>query len=319
VTPPQRPPWWPEGEQWPPKRRGPPPRLAGLVVLAVLAWLLVAALFGALAGTLPGYGWHWIVPALLLLLLFMALGPRRMRGMGVGRRIRELTEAAHRLEATDARRRTFLAELAHELRTPLAVIRAQCEAISDGVYPGDAVHLAPVLEATAAMEALVADLRTLAESEAGALTLNRAPAAVDDLLNDAVAAQSGEADLKGVRLQAAGAAGLPPVDVDAARLRRVLANLMANAIAHTPAGGSVSLRAERSGAQVAISVADSGGGMDPELAAHAFDRFVKAPGSKGSGLGLSIARDIVEAHGGSIGLDSRPGAGTTVRLTLPLA
>jgi signal transduction histidine kinase len=81
----------------------------------------------------------------------------------------------------------------------------------------------------------------------------------------------------------------------------------------------VTLSAERAGSQVAITVADTGPGMDPELAAHAFDRFVKAPGSKGSGLGLSIARDIVEAHGGSISLASRPGSGTAVRLTLPQA
>lgn len=287
--------------------------------VAILLWLGFAALVGGLAGAGFAHPWGWFLVLLMIGFLAVAFSPRRWRGMGVARRIGELTEAARRLEATDARRRTFLAELAHELRTPLAVVRAQTEAVADGVYPADPAHLAPVLEATATMEALVADLRTLAESEAGALTLNRAPIVVEDLVNDVVGAHAGDAQARGVRLQADLPAGLPPVDGDAARLRRVLANLVANGLASTPAGGEIRLSGERAGDQVAVTVADTGAGMDPELAEHAFDRFVKAPGSRGSGLGLAIARDIVEAHGGEIRLNSRPGQGTSVRLTLPVA
>jgi len=314
--PPGRPPWWPEGEQWPPRRRGPPFHFLRVIFFGVVIWLLVAVL---LTGSLPGHGWQWIVPVLLFFFLVFAFSPRRWRGMGVGQRIRELTEAARRLEDTDARRRTFLAELAHELRTPLAVVRAQAEAIADGVYPGDADHLAPVLEATASMEALVADLRTLAESEAGALTLNRAPIAAEDLLNETAAAHRAAAEAAGVALSVDVAARLPAVDGDAVRLRRVLDNLVANAIGHTPAGGSVTLRAEGAERLVAVSVADTGSGMEPELAGRAFERFTKAPGSRGSGLGLSIAKDIVEAHGGDIRLESEPGSGTTVTVRLPAA
>ncbi len=291
------------------------------VAVIALAWLALSVLLGVVIGeaVARGAGWH---AAIVLVVLIGALallsgmgGPRRR----FGHRLHELSEAARRLEATDARRRTFLAELAHELRTPLAVVRAQTEAISDGVYPGDPAHLAPVLEATAAMEALVGDLRTLAESEAGALTLNRSPVAVDDLMTEAAAAHRSAAEAAKVDLAVEPASGVPPVDGDAVRLRRALGNLVANAIAHTPAGGSVRLRAERSGAMVAISVADTGGGMDPALAGRAFERFVRSPGSRGSGLGLPIAKDIVEAHGGEIRLDSRPGVGTTVRVTLPAA
>lgn len=319
MSPNRQPPWWPEGERWPPRRLGPPRHVMRFFWVALLAWLAVAALVGGAVGESSRHGWGWFFALLLVPFLIVAFAPRRWRGMGVARRLGELTEAARRLEATDARRRTFLAELAHELRTPLAVVRAQTEAIADGVYPGDAAHLGPVLEATATMEALVADLRTLAESEAGALTLNRAPIAVEDLLHETVAASAAEAEAKGVTLNVVASAGVQRVDGDAARLRRVLANLVANALASTPGGGEVRLNAERAGDRVAITVADTGAGMDPELAEHAFDRFVKAPGSRGSGLGLSIARDIVEAHGGDIRLTSQPGAGTTVRLTLPVA
>jgi two-component system sensor histidine kinase BaeS len=322
VTPPGRPPWWPEGEHWPPRghRRGPPRGVVRYLALAGLVWLAFSALIGVVAGEAVAHGAGWVAGALLLGVGCLAVvsglrGPR----WRVGHRLRELSEAARRLEATDARRRTFLAELAHELRTPLAVVRAQTEAIADGVYPGDAEHLAPVLEATGAMEALVADLRTLAESEAGALSLDRGPLAVEDLLAETAAAHRGEADAARVRLAVEAAPGLPPVDGDAARLRRVLGNLVGNAITHTSAGGSVVVAARRSGQQVAVSVSDTGEGMEPALAERAFERFVKAPGSRGSGLGLSIAKDIVEAHGGEIRLESRPGAGTTVTLTLPVA
>lgn len=320
MSPSQRPPrWWPEGEQWPPRHRGPPLHLLRFFWIAILAWIGFAVLAGALLGGAPAHPWGFF--GLLLLIGFLAVifSPRRWWGMGVGRRLRELTEAARRLEATDARRRTFLAELAHELRTPLAVVRAQAEAIADGVYPGDAAHLAPVLDATATMEALVADLRTLAESEAGALTLSRAPVAVDDLLAESAAPYRAAADAKGVGVEVQPAAGVPPIDGDAARLRRALGNLVANALDHTPPAGRVTLRAERAGLRVAVTVADTGEGMEPELARRAFERFAKAPGSRGSGLGLSIARDIVEAHGGTISLESSPGSGTTVRLLLPVA
>jgi len=295
-----------------------------VAAFAGLAWLALTVLLATFVGAAAAHGHGWYAALLILLLLVgMAAvsGGRRGRGWGVRQRLGELSEAARRLEATDARRRTFLAELAHELRTPLAVVRAQTEAIADGVYPGDAEHLAPVLEATSSMEALVADLRTLAESEAGALTLDRAPVAVDELLVDAAAAHQGEAATAGVRLEMERSEPppLPAIDGDAVRLRRVLGNLVANAIAHTPRGGAVTLRAAPEGGRVTISVSDTGAGMEPEIAEHAFERFVKAPGSRGSGLGLSIAKDIVDAHGGEIRLESSPGAGTTVRLSLPVA
>lgn len=315
-----RPPWWPEGEAWPPpRRRG--PRFLRFFVLFALVWLGLTAAIGTMAGEAAAHGSRagfWIFAAAIFLLLFFAMGPGRRGFWGAGRRFRTLTEAARRLEQADSRRRTFLADLAHELRTPLAVIRAQAEAISEGVYRGDAEHLAPILDATTSLEGLVADLRTLAESDAGALELARAPVDVGDLLGEVEAGLRSQAEAGGVALGCRVAAGLPLIEADAARLRRALANLVGNALAHTPAGGSVELGAEAAGARVAITVTDTGAGMDPELAAHAFDRFVKGPDSRGSGLGLAIAKEIAEAHGGEISLTSSPGAGTSVRLTLPV-
>ena len=111
---------------------------------------------------------------------------------------------------------------------------------------------------------------------------------------------------------------LPSALADPVRIRSVLGNLLANAIAHTPAGGSVQVRAQRSGDYLTVTVSDSGEGIPADLLPSIFERFVRGPGSNGSGLGLAIARDLVQVHGGAITAESQPGAGTTIRFTLPL-
>ncbi len=111
---------------------------------------------------------------------------------------------------------------------------------------------------------------------------------------------------------------VPVMDVDPARLREVVANLVANALRHTPAGGSVDLAARLVGNEVEVTVRDTGSGMEPDELGRIFERFYRSPDSPGSGLGLSIARDLVEAHGGAISATSAPGQGTTLRFTLPL-
>jgi two-component system sensor histidine kinase BaeS len=286
------------------------------VLRAALVFLLSWALVWIAAGVLVGLAAaHGLAGLAVIPLLVLVVAVSRIGAFTRGGRFRGLAELARRLEATDERRRTFLADLAHELRTPLAVVRAQAEAISEGVYPADAAHLGPILDAAAAMEALTADLRTLAESDAGALTLKLEPIAVDDLLSDTVSTHAAQAAAAGIELEASPGAGT--VNADAARLRRVLANLVTNALAHTPAGGTIRLAAERRGSRFEITVSDSGSGLEPGLGDRAFERFSKGPGSRGSGLGLAIAKDIVEAHGGTIALETNPGGGTTVRLALP--
>jgi signal transduction histidine kinase len=239
-------------------------------------------------------------------------GPRELRSVA-----RAFNAMSSRLKTSDEQRRSFLADVAHELRTPLSVIRGQAEAIADGVYPGDAAHVAPILDATQALDRLVEDLRTLVLTDAGNLVLHKEPTDVGALAVDAVDTFQTQAEAAGVKLTAGIADNLPSVDLDAARMRSVLGNLLSNAIRHTPAGGSIQAGVSTSGEDVVITVTDTGEGIEPELLPRVFERFVKGAQSPGSGLGLAIAHDIVTAHGGQLAIESALGAGTTVRITLP--
>jgi len=201
----------------------------------------------------------------------------------------------------------------------LAIIRGQAEGIGDGVYPGDQPHLAPILDATASLETLVEALGTMTLADVGSLRLHREPVEVGVLVNSSLAAFQSLADGGGVRLTAEISPDTPALDADPVRIRSVLANLLSNAIRHTPSGGSVIVSARRSGDKVSIAVRDTGEGIPEEVRSRVFDRFVKGPGSPGAGLGLAIAKDIVTAHGGSIDLTSEVGKGTEVRVTLPIA
>jgi two-component system, OmpR family, sensor histidine kinase BaeS len=322
-----------------------------LAVLVLLAGLIGTVLVGLLAAALGVGGIAWslrlaAVAALVLGLLGIAggvLGVRRLAApveelvLAAGRieagdfavrlpvqgprEVRSVARAFNamtaRLEATEARRRSFLADVTHELRTPLSVIRGQAEAIADGVYPADAAHLAPILDATASLEVLVEDLRTLTLTDSGSLTLAREPVELDLLVNETLASFQKAADAAGVRLSEQVAGGLEPVEADPARIRMVLGNLLSNAIRHTPAGGSVTVGAAEKGGAVQVYVSDTGPGIPQEVLPRVFERFVRGPGSRGSGLGLAIARDLVTAHGGSIEAESLPGGGATIRFTLP--
>jgi signal transduction histidine kinase len=231
-------------------------------------------------------------------------GPAQLRSLG-----HAFNDMTSRLADIDSRRRTFLADVAHELRTPLTVIEGQLAAIEDGVYPADAAHLAPIHEQVKALERLIDDLRTLALADAGSLTLDRQPTDLAALIDDSLAAF--RPTTKAV-LRADVEADLPPVIVDAARIRQVLANLLANAVRHVAADGRVTVSARRDGAWLLIEVADNGAGIRADILPHVFERFTREPGSAGSGLGLAIARDLVQAHGGSISVDSEPGRGHAV-------
>jgi two-component system OmpR family sensor kinase/two-component system sensor histidine kinase BaeS len=242
----------------------------------------------------------------------------QVRGPGeVGRLADSFNQMTERLQANETQRRALLADVAHELRTPLSVIRGNVEGMLDGVYPPDEAHLGPLLEETAVMARLLDDLQTLSTAEAGVLRLHRERVDPADLAGDAVAALRARADRAGVTLTSHAPDPVPEVDVDPVRIGEVLANLLTNAIRHTPAGGSVRVVVEPDPAGVAVTVADTGPGIDPRDLAHVFDRFVKSADSGGAGLGLAIARSLVEAHGGSIAARSAPGEGTTMRFVLP--
>ena len=225
---------------------------------------------------------------------------------------------AARLETDERQRRTLLAEISHELRTPLAVVQGNLEAIIDGVYPPDPAHLAVVLDETRVLARLIDDLRTMALSEAGTLALHREPTDPELLVVDVVRSFETAAAAAGVELTAAIEGDLPLLDIDPVRIREVLTNLVANALRHTPAGGRVTVGGSTEPGWIRLEVRDTGRGVEPELLPHIFDRFVTGDDSRGSGLGLAIARQLVVAHGGEITAESVLGAGTTIRVRLPL-
>jgi signal transduction histidine kinase len=227
---------------------------------------------------------------------------------------------AERLERNERQRRNLLADVAHELRTPLSVIRGRVEGMADGLYEPGGDDLALIGAETTVMARLLDDLQLLSNAEAGALRLHRERLEPGELVETAEATHRAEAAERGVTLGTEVAPDLPSLDVDRVRIGEVFANLVSNALRHTPSGGTVWIDAGRDEAGVvAFRVSDTGEGIRPDELAHIFDRFARSPESRGSGLGLAIAKGLVQAHGGSISAESEPGLGTTIRFVLPAA
>jgi two-component system OmpR family sensor kinase/two-component system sensor histidine kinase BaeS len=239
-------------------------------------------------------------------------GPREVRALA-----RAFNAMAARLQSNEATRRNLLADVTHELRTPLTVIQGGLEGLLDGVYPRDDAHLAPILDETRVLSRLVDDLRMLALAESGALKLQKEPTDVAVLLSEAAASFRAQAAAQSVALSVDAPSDLPLLDLDPERMRQVLSNLIANALRYTPAGGAIRVRAAGGDTSVSVSVSDTGVGIPPEDLPHIFDRFYKSGDSRGMGLGLAIAKNLVAAHGGEIAAHSEPGRGTTIRFTLP--
>jgi signal transduction histidine kinase len=235
--------------------------------------------------------------------------------------VRDLATAfnrmAERLESNERHRRDLLADVAHELRTPLSVIRGRVEGMRDGLYDTGGEHLELIERETQVMARLLEDLQLLSNAEAGALRLHREPVEPADLVDTAVAAHRSQADEATLELRAHVGEDLPVLDVDRVRIGEVLSNLVSNALRHTPPGGTITIAAARDDAGVWFSVTDTGEGIAAAELPTVFDRFAKAPESRGAGLGLAIAKSLVQAHGGTISAESKPGHGTTIRFVLP--
>lgn len=228
------------------------------------------------------------------------------------------------LERTEQQRRNLTADVAHELRTPLHVIQGNLEGILDGIYPASAEQIEATLQETRLLNRLVEDLRTLSLAEAGELPLQRQPVNVLDLLADVVTSFSGQAEEAGIQLALGeGDTDSLLVNGDPDRLDQVLGNLVANALRHTPAGGSILLEAGQDEQGVVIRVADTGVGIPAADLPFVFDRFWRGDRARthtdgaGSGLGLSIAGQLIQAHGGEIRVESEPGRGTLFTVHLP--
>ncbi|MGC9023424.1 MAG: sensor histidine kinase [Chloroflexia bacterium] len=242
----------------------------------------------------------------------------------VARAFNQMTAA---LEEAERQRRNMVADIAHELRTPLSVLQGNLQAILDDVYPLDKEEIARLYDETRLLSRLVDDLRELALADAGQLRLNLQPLQVAPIVQATVDGLALAAESQGVSLSVELPEDLPLVQADPDRLGQVLRNLLVNALQHTPAGGSVVVRAAPTAGAVEIAVSDTGEGIAPEDLPHVFERFWRADTARsrdrrwagGTGLGLSVAQSLVQAQGGRIWAESAPGRGSTFRFTLPLA
>ncbi|MFC4909584.1 sensor histidine kinase [Actinomadura gamaensis] len=235
---------------------------------------------------------------------------------------RSFNRMADSLQRSEEAQHRMVSDIAHELRTPLANIRGYLEALHDGVLEPDPELLSSLLEEAVLQQRLIDDLQDLALAESGALRMLRTPLDVRELLETSRVAHRAVAESHGVRLDVE-ADAVPPLDADPDRLRQVIGNLVTNALAATPPGGTITLRAAAAGDAVRIQVADTGRGIAPDELRNVFDRFWRADSSRtratgGRGLGLSIAQGIVQAHGGVLTAESEPGRGSTFTITIPL-
>jgi signal transduction histidine kinase len=301
-------------------------------ITSVNRWLLLAALASAVLAIL-----------LAVTLSRRILGPvealtravRRMEQGDLGQRvpvrssdeIAELSRAfngmAASIEGNDAARRRLLTDVAHELRSPLANLRCQVEAVEDGLAKADAATMSSLHEEILLLGRLVDDIQDLSLAEAGRLPLHREHVDSASALEAARAAFAPLAAERRVSLRA-DAAGVPPVDADPARLQQVLRNLLANALAHTPQGGEVSVDARAEEGRVVFTVRDTGPGIPPDQLPRIFERFYRGDDSRaratgGSGLGLAIVKELVTSHGGTVSAASEPGRGAVFSFTLPAA
>lgn len=306
-----------------------------LGVLGLL--LLFAAILSILFGALVGRSLAASIADLIAAARSMADGDLSARvkippgdeigelGATFNRMAAQLQDYAERQREGEAARRELIAAVSHDLRTPLASIQAMVEALCDGVVaaPEDVGRYHRTIRAeTERLNLLITDLFELSRIEAGALRLDREPTSLHDLISDTLRTLAPSAERSGVNLEGDVPSDLPLIQIDAARIQRVLVNLVENALRHTPGGGRITISARTRDGAVEIDVADTGEGIDSADLPHVFERFFRGEKSRsrdrgGAGLGLAIARGIVEAHGGQIHVQSTRGQGSTFSLTLP--
>lgn len=242
---------------------------------------------------------------------------------------RAFNDMAVALQQAGQLRRNMVADIAHELRTPLTVIQGNLQAILDEVYPLEKGEIAGIYDETLMLSRLVNDLRELAQAEAGQLSLNVQTIDLATVISSAVSGFEGLAQEQEVSLAVTLPPTIPPLLADPDRVRQILSNLASNALRHTPPGGRVTITVDGlpgSAAAARISICDTGSGIPPQDLPYVFNRFWRAEKSRsryegGSGLGLAIARQLVEAQGGQIGVESKgiPGQGSCFWFSLPVA
>ncbi|WP_245595403.1 sensor histidine kinase [Glycomyces tenuis] len=253
----------------------------------------------------------------------LAAGRRDRRVEGapdneIGQLATAFNTMADRIEKEDELRRLFAADVAHELRTPLAIVRSELEALQDGVHEPTPEIMASLHEETLRLGRLTADLEALASADAAAFTLERAPLSLTALIRDTIDGFAGQFTEAGIDLRT----DLAEVHVngDAVRLRQIVTNQLTNALKFVPAGGTVTVRLDAEDDWAVLRVADTGPGIPAEDLPRVFDRFFRSRTTRtdGSGIGLAVAAELAAAHGGTITADSTPGHGTTFTTRLPV-
>ena len=241
-----------------------------------------------------------------------ASGPSAVRTLG-----HAFNDMAVRLDASEEARRRFLADVTHELRTPLTVLQGEIEAQLDGIHARDDAHLTTLLDQTRTLDRLVEDLRTLSLGDAGRLVLHPETMSLRAVVEDAVSAVTPLAARRQIAVSMSGDPSDPlEIDGDRIRLGQVVTNVLANAVRHTPPGGAITVEVGRVSGPAVVTIDDTGPGIDgdPE---RVFDRFARAADTGGSGLGLTIARQLVTAHGGTITAGRAPTGGARFVIHLP--
>jgi signal transduction histidine kinase len=232
-------------------------------------------------------------------------------------------QMAARLDEQQRLRKQMVADIAHELRTPISVMQGTLEAMLDGVLQPDPAELRDLHGETRRLARLIEDLRTLSLADAGQLTLERRPVNPAALIERVVGRMAPLAESRQIALATAINEPLLSIEADEDRLAQVLTNLIDNALRYTPSGGHVRVQARQADGALHVAVADDGPGIAAEDAPYVFERFWRGDRSRsrhggGSGIGLAIAKHLVEMHGGTIGVESEVGKGSTFRVRLPL-
>lgn len=230
---------------------------------------------------------------------------------------------ADSLENAENNRRAMTADIAHELRNPLAVQRANLEAMQDGIYDLTPQNLQPLIDQNLMLTRLVEDLRTLALADANQLELTRVDTDFPALVKRVLERFQSPANEKQISLQLISASDCPPLSLDPLRIEQILVNLLSNALRFSPSSGKIDLEITCSNQAIRLDVHDSGPGIPDEALPHIFQRFYRVDKARsraegGSGLGLSIARKIAEAHGGSLTAANYPHGGAVISLSLPI-
>jgi signal transduction histidine kinase len=241
----------------------------------------------------------------------------------IGRLAEAFNEMAASLKLSEEAKRRMIADISHELRTPLAAVRSALEGLRDGLIEPSSATFASLHDRVLLLTRLVGDLHQLALADAGQLSIERRATRLDAIIEGIVETVGFQIEDSGITLETAIEPAIPALLVDANRIEQVLLNLLANAIRHTPEGGRIELRADRtSDSEVTLTVCDTGSGLAPMDVERVFERFYCADPARegaGAGLGLAIAKALVEAHGGRIWAENRPEGGACFKIVLPIA